>query len=72
MTEAQEYRLCQAAKFDPIYQQLLVECQAMEEEYQRIKILLSPGDLEKLERYVALCEELEYRRTCLAMSLAEK
>lgn len=71
MTEEQELLLCQAAKSDSLYLELLAKCHKYEDAYTRIKSQLSPDDQEILERYVSLCEELEYRRTCLAMAFAD-
>ncbi len=69
MTYKQEQQLIAAAKRDPIYQELLQNCAVREEDYLRIKSTLSPGDQDALDRYLSVCEELEYRRTCLAFSI---
>ena len=66
MTEYQEQQLHALISCDKVYQDLLFACQKQEEEYLKIKNSLSCTDQEILERYIALCEELEYRRTCLA------
>ena len=65
-------RLQTAISQDEIYQQLLVDCKAMERGYLRIISNLTDEDRERLERYIALGEELEHRRTWIAMELAEK
>ena len=69
MTEYQEQKLRALTSCDNIYQELLSACQKQEEEYLRIKNSLPIADQESLERYIAMCEELEYRRTCLAFRI---
>ena len=69
MTCEKELRLTEISKSDSIYQELLQRCQALESDYLRIKSGLSAEDQETLDRYISLCEELEYRRTCLALIL---
>ena len=64
MTEQQLQELLQC---DPVYQNLLLECTALEIEYTRIKESLSEEKQILLDKYVTLCEELEYRRTYHAM-----
>jgi hypothetical protein len=71
MTFEQEKRLVQAAEYDDIYQALLAECGALEPSYTRIKNSLRQEDQDILERYIALCEELEYRRTILAVHISD-
>ena len=70
MTIEQEQRLSAAVKNDPIYQQLLSDCEAMEQDFLRIRQILTKPEQEILDRYISLCEELEYRRTSLAMDMA--
>lgn len=70
MNEKQEQKLLAATKVDMEYRRLLAECQELEDAYTQIKDNLSEEDRELLERYIALCEELEYRRTCLAMEMS--
>ena len=69
MTNQQEQKLMEAAKRDMHYLRLLTACREMEPEYQRIKAGLDPEDQQKLDRYISLCEELDYRRICIAMEL---
>ena len=69
ITEKLEEILTEAVRKDPLYGDLLSECLKLESDYVRIKDSLSQEDGEILERYIALCEELEYRRTCIAMNL---
>jgi len=69
MTGTQEQQLILLTSCDEIYQWLLTECQKREEDYLRIKSSLPTSDQESLNRYIALCEELEYRRTCLAFDI---
>ena len=69
MTEEQEERLSTAVRKDPLYGKLLSACLKLEPDYVRIKNCLSQEDGAVLERYIALCEEMEYRRTCIAMNL---
>ena len=68
MNEQQEKQLNALAQADAWYQQLLGQCEEAEERYQQIMETLSAEDKESVERYIALCEELEYRRTCLAVT----
>ena len=69
ITEKQEEILTEAVRKDPLYGDLFADCLKLESDYVRIKDSLSQEDGEILERYIALCEELEYRRTCIAMNL---
>lgn len=69
MIDRQEQKLLEATKNDPIYRQLLSQCRAPENDYIRISHQLSDADRDVLQRYISLCEELEYRRTCLAMDM---
>lgn len=66
MDKQQEKQLNALAQADEWYQQLLRECETAEERYHQILQKLSDADREAMERYIALCEEMEYRRTCLA------
>ena len=68
MNEQQEKQLNALAQEDEWYQQLLRECEKAEERYREILSGLSPSDKEAVENYIALCEEMEYRRTCLAIT----
>ena len=52
---------------DEIYQQMLKEAESLEAEYERILHSLSEEDQILLEKYISLSEEMEHRRTFLAM-----
>lgn len=69
MTYEQEQRLIAATDKDAFYQSLLCQCKELEPVYCGIKSALPDAKQEDLERYISLCEELEYRRTCLAYAL---
>ena len=69
MTREQEILLAQRTHADRHYQSLLLQCTALESEYQRITDHLSPEDRAVLERYIALCEEMDYRKLCIAMDI---
>ena len=62
-----EQQLQECLQSDPVYQNLLLECTALEIEYTRIKENLTAEDQILLDKYLTLCEELEYRRTYHAM-----
>ena len=66
MDEQQEKQLNVLVQEDEWYQQLLRECADAEVRYHQIAQKLSDADRDAVERYIALCEEMEYRRTCLA------
>ena len=66
MNDQQEKQLTALTQEDEWYQQLLRQCEAVEMRYHEILSKLSQGDRETVEKYIALCEEMEYRRTCLA------
>ena len=68
MTEQQLQELLQC---DPVYQKLLLECNSLEVEYIRIKKQLTVENQKLLDKYLALCEELEYRRTYHAMNFTK-
>lgn len=72
MTEQQAFQLQQLANADPIYLELRKECIALEDDFCRIRSGLSETDQDLLDRYIALCEELEYQRTCFALLIAGK
>ena len=65
----QEIRWNKLTEKDPVYQDMLAQCEKAELEYLRIIQKLPEEDRRKLEHYICLCEELEYRRTCLAWEL---
>ena len=48
---------------DPDFQKMLAQLEVLEEQYQQVLQKLSPADQEIVERYVGLCEELEYQKT---------
>jgi hypothetical protein len=48
---------------DPDFQKLLSELECLEVTYQQVLKKLSPEDQEIVERYIGLCEELEYQKT---------
>lgn len=48
---------------DPDYKMLLQEHQQAEKDYLAVAEKLSPEDRETVERYIALCEEIEYQKT---------
>lgn len=54
---------------DAVYQALTEQLIATETAYRHILQTLSQEDQEKVERYIALCEELDYRELCLAAEL---
>lgn len=69
MTHAREQLLTQAVKNDSVYRNLLQKCLAVEPDYLRFRSTVSGEDQKILDRYISLCEELDHRRTCLALSL---
>lgn len=69
MAEDWERRLNEATRKDSWYQQMLSACDLLSAEYAQFKNSLTPEDQAALERYLSLCEELEYRRTRLAYAL---
>ena len=54
---------------DEIYQQMLREAELLESEFDRILHSLSEKDQIILEKYISLSEEMEYRRTFLALGI---
>ncbi len=69
MTREQEILLAQLTHADKQYQNLLSQCVALESEYQRIVGHLSHDDRAVLERYITLCEEMDYRKLSIAMGI---
>ena len=67
MTKQEAQLLAQLTRCDTIYQATLSKCLALESEYQRILASLPAKDRIILERYIALCEELDDRRTDIAL-----
>ena len=72
MTLEQENLLVILTRADTQYQRIKQECAALEEDYRRILAGLEECDRLVLERYIALCEELDHRRICIAMELRIK
>ena len=68
MTQEQEHRLAEKIRNDPVYQELLRQCEQAETEYLRIRSSLPEKDGILLERYIVLCEELDHRRLFLAVN----
>jgi len=71
MLSTKEEKLLEQMKTDVIYQELLNQCLEAETRYQRLLTKLNANDQNDLEHYIALCEELEYRRASLALELNE-
>ena len=69
MTYEQEKILAHLTHTDKQYQSLLSQCTALEAEYQRILDHLPTDDRAILERYIALCEEMDYRKLCIAIDI---
>ena len=67
MTCEQEKLLSHLTHVDKQYQILLAQCAELESDYQRIMDQLSYDDRTIMERYIALCEEMDYRKLCIAM-----
>ena len=61
--------LLEAARKDDHYQKLLRACREAEADYTAIRDSLSEDQREQLERYISLCEELQYRLTTLACQI---
>lgn len=69
MDYSAEQRLNCLTKTDTHYQQLLNTLQIAAAQYGSILKSLPTDTQMQLENYISLCEELEYRRTCLAYCL---
>lgn len=54
-------RIAVLVQTDAEYQKLLSECKQLEPEHLRIVASLPEKDRTLLDRYITLCEELEYR-----------
>lgn len=65
----EERKLSILLMLDNEYQQLLQECKVLENEYIRIVGCLTEQDRDVLDRYIAVCEELEFRRCTLAAQI---
>lgn len=64
--EEYERYATQRAREDAFMQELLGQLRAAEAAYLRIRDSLPPEERDALERYIALCEEIEHRRGVLA------
>lgn len=51
---------------DPDFQQLLEQLQKAETDYLAVIKKLPPSEAERIDEYIALCEEVEYQKTCAA------
>ena len=60
-------QLIEKTKTDEIYQKFLRECMEAENAYHALP--LSEEQREVMERYLSACDELEHRRTTLALSV---
>lgn len=54
---------------DSVYVELMAQCGELEDAYRQIKDNLAQEDREILERYIALCEEMDYRKLRLALDM---
>ena len=54
---------------DGVYQKILEEYREAEEKYLKVYSKLSAEEREAVERYISLGEELDHRRTMLALQL---
>ena len=64
-----EAKIARMAYADTFYQVMLKECEELGKEYERIREILSENDKEILDRYIALCEELEHQRGRMAYAV---
>ena len=69
MISVYENTLIEQTKSDPIYQDLLNQCRLAEESYCALLASLDNNTRDTLEHYISLCEELEHRRTYLALEM---
>lgn len=67
-----ELELAALAKGDEWYQELLGKLTGLEPEYIRIRDALPREDRDRLEAYISLCEEMQYRMTVLAYKMGRK
>lgn len=65
----QEQKLEAVLRGDRVYQILLEEYRRAEVECNGVLGRLTPEERETLERYISLGEELDHRRTMLALEL---
>ena len=64
------YRVTEKARGDQHYQELLAECKQLECGFNEVMNKLSEDDRSKVENYIAVCEDLQYRKTQLAYMLS--
>ena len=69
MMEELEYILTEKVKADMIYHELLQACVEAETVYNEMVKTLPAEKRDVIERYLSACDELEHRRTMLALSL---
>ncbi len=69
MIEKQMAIIQKMVNSDPHYQQLLKESHSLGEEYTRICTMLPCADRDLLDQYISVCENMEYRKLCLALVL---
>ena len=69
MFNRQQQKTGALTALDREYQTLLKECQVLEKEYLRIAAALSCEDRDILDRYITVCEEMEYRSCMLALNI---
>lgn len=72
MTEEQEAKLLELMRSDSVYQELLCQCRQLEPDFLRIRDDLSENDRDILDRYISVCENMEYCCTRLAYSICPK
>lgn len=71
MHQEREQQLDAAAKLDMEYLRLLAACRELEAEYVAVTAALPEAHRDIIDRYISLCEELEYRRTYLALEMGK-
>ena len=67
-----EEALLQMAQADPAYQQTLRQVKEKERVFLEIRSKVDPQEQEKLDSYIASCEELEHCMVRLAYDLGRK
>lgn len=63
------YAINEIAKKDEHYRILKEEMESAEQAYRFIKGKLCKAEAEQLDRYISLCEEMEYRKAQIAYKL---
>ena len=66
------FQLADVSQKDECYQALLCQCATAEADYLSLLQRLSTNDRICIERYIALCEETQYRLTQLAYQLGHE